>query len=95
LDDIVIVTSTFEEHLEWLKRILDKIFAYGLRTVNPENPEKFEFCYSQVYLGFIVQRDGLIVGPEKAWLILKYFAPRNLKLRKFLSMSFWYHRFIP
>ncbi|XP_039310315.1 uncharacterized protein K02A2.6-like [Solenopsis invicta] len=34
LDDIVVVTSTFEEHLEWLQRVLDKIAAAGL-TINP------------------------------------------------------------
>jgi len=42
LDDIVIVTPTFEEHLEWLKRVLNKLFAAGLivrilRSVNSEN----------------------------------------------------------
>ena len=42
LDDIVIVSSTFEEHLEWLKRVLNKLFAADLivrilRSVNSEN----------------------------------------------------------
>jgi len=87
LDDIVIVTSTFEEHLEWLDRVLNKISAAGFTI----NSEKCEFCRSQVrYLGFIiVQRGGLTVDPEKIKPILKYPVPRNLKqLRRFLGMSY-------
>ncbi|XP_029178038.1 uncharacterized protein LOC114945866 [Nylanderia fulva] len=46
--DIVIVTPTFKEHLEWLDRVLQKILAAGLTI----NPEKCEFCRAQVkYLG--------------------------------------------
>lgn len=93
LDDIVIVTPTFEEHLEWVGRVLDKIFAAGLTI----NPEKCEFCRSQVrYLGFIVRREGLMVDPDKVQPILDYPAPRNIKqLRRLLGMASWYRRFIP
>jgi len=93
LDDIVVVTSTFEEHLEWLDRVLSRISAAELTI----NPEKCEFCRSQVrYLGFIVQRDGLTVDSDKVKPILEYPAPRNLKqLRRFLGMSSWYRRFVP
>ena len=49
LEDIIIVSKTYEEHLEWLKFVLDKMVAVGLKV----NPEKCEFCCSRVtYLGF-------------------------------------------
>lgn len=58
----MIVTPTFEEHLEWLGRVLDKIFAAGLTI----NPEKCEFCHLQMrYLGFIMQQEELTVDPGK------------------------------
>jgi len=93
LNDIVIVIPTFEEHMVWFKKVLDKITSAGLIM----NPNKCEFCRSQVrYLGFIVQGDGLTVDPEKTRPILEYPAPRNIKqLRRFLRMSSWYRRFIP
>ncbi|KMQ83753.1 reverse ribonuclease integrase, partial [Lasius niger] len=93
LDDIVVVTSTFEEHLQWLKRVLDRIRDAGLTI----NPEKSKFCRSQVkYLGFLVQQDGLSVDPEKTTSIVEYPAPRNIKqLRRFIGMASWYRRFIP
>lgn len=69
LDDIVVVTATFEEHLQWLERVLRKIAAVGLTV----NPEKCEFCKLQVrYLGFLVQKEGLTVNPEKVRPILEY-----------------------
>lgn len=93
LDDIVIVTPIFEEHLERLERVLSKIFAAGLTI----NPDKCEFCRSQVkYLGFIVQKERLTVDSDKVQPILEYPDPRNIKqLRRFLGMSSWYRKFIP
>ncbi|KMQ92133.1 reverse ribonuclease integrase [Lasius niger] len=93
LDDIVVVTSTFEEHLQWLKRVLDRIREAELTI----NPEKSKFCRSQVrYLGFLVQQDGLSVDPEKTMSIVEYPPPRNIKqLRRFIGMASWYRRFIP
>jgi len=88
LDDIVVATPSFEDHLVWLSKVLDKISAAGLTI----NPEKCEFCRSQVkYLGFIVQRDGLVTDPDKTRPVVDYPTPRNIKqLRRFLGMSSWY-----
>ena len=85
LDDIVIATPTFEEHITWLNRVMDRITSAGLTI----NPDKCEFCRAQVrYLGFVVQRDGLAVDPDKTRPILDYPPPRNVKqLRRFLGMS--------
>ena len=56
LDDIIIVTKTFEEHLEWLSKVLNKIKVAGLEI----NKDKCEFCCTQVhYLGFLVNENGL------------------------------------
>src|SRR5436190_161936 len=93
LDDIVIVTQTFEEHLQWLKRVLTRIREAGLTI----NPEKSKFCRSQVkYLGFLVQQEGLKVDPDKTAPIVEYPSPKNIKqLRRFIGMASWYRRFIP
>lgn len=82
LDDIVVVT--FETHIEWLKRVLDRI-----RTGLTINPEKSKFCHSQVkYLGFLAQKEGLKVDPDKTFSILNYPPPRNIRqLRRFIGMA--------
>ena len=93
LDDIIIVTKTFDEHLQWLSKVLNKIKVAGLEI----NRKKCEFCCSQVhYLGFLVNENGLQTDPDKIDPILKYPVPRNIKdLRRFLGLASWYRRFIP
>jgi len=93
LDDIVVVTRTFEKHLVWLKRVLDRIGEAGLTI----NPEKSKFCRLQVkYLGFLIQQEGLKVDPDKTASIVGYPPLKNIKqLRRFIGMASWYRRFIP
>lgn len=93
LDDIITATPTFKEHLLWLEKVLVKISVTGLMI----NPEKCEFCKSHVkYFGFIVQKEGLTVDPDKTQPVLEFPIPRNIKqLRRFLGMASWYRRFIP
>ena len=93
LDDIIIVTETFEEHLYWLSKVVRKIRDANLKI----NAGKCEFCCSQVrYLGFLVNESGLQVDPEKTAPILEYLTPRSVKeLRRFLGIASWYRRFIP
>ena len=76
MDDIIVVTKAFKEHLKWLEAVLDKITQANLTV----NPEKCEFCRSEVkYLGYVLNRDGLSVHPEKTEPILSYPAPKNIK----------------
>ncbi|XP_053593878.1 uncharacterized protein LOC128667533 [Microplitis demolitor] len=93
LDDIIIVTETYEEHLIWLQKVLEKLQQAGLTI----NREKSEFCCSEVHdLGFIVNSEGLQIDLEKTSAVREFPAPRNIKqLRKFLRMASWYRRFIP
>ena len=93
LDDIIIVTETFEEHKRCLRMVLERLAAAGLTL----NAAKYVFCKSEVaYLGFLVNREGTRPNPAKIEPIKNYPVPRNLKaLRRFLGTSSWYRRFIP
>ena len=92
LDDVIIVTETFEEHLRWLRHVLKRIADAGLTI----NREKSEFCRSEVkYLGVLVNRDGFRPDPDKIAPIMDYPVPKNLKqLRRFLGMASWYRKFL-
>ena len=81
LDDIIVVTETFEENVKWLELVLKKIVDAGLVVQR----KKCEFCCDKVtYLGFILDRDGLRPDPERIAPILKYPTPLNIRdLRKF------------
>ncbi|XP_023245709.1 uncharacterized protein LOC111643000 [Copidosoma floridanum] len=93
LDDIIIVTETFEEHLKWLEHVPKRVREARLT----HNRGKSEFCQPEVkYLGVLVNRDGLRPDPAKLKPITAFPAPKNLKqLRRFLGMVSWYRKFLP
>lgn len=93
LDDIIIVTKTFDEHLHWLGKVLDKLNGAGLVI----NQKKSKFCCPQVkYLGFVVDSNGLRIDSDKTAAVLEFPVPKTVKqLRRFLGMASWYRRFIP
>ena len=92
LGDIIVVSSTYEEHLLWLKFVLDWLVAAGLRI----NREKCEFCCSsENYLGFLLEEEGLRPDPEKVAPMMEYPGPKNIKdSRRFLGIMGLYSRFI-
>ncbi|KAL7293051.1 hypothetical protein TKK_0013495 [Trichogramma kaykai] len=92
LDDIIIVTDTFQAHLEWVRDVLSRLMSVGLEI----NPDKCEFCCERVkYLGYVLDRHGLRVDPDKVKPIVEYPRPENVKeLRRFLGIVGWYARFI-
>ena len=92
LDDVLIVGSTFEEHLQNLKEVLEAIKVAGLKL----KPSKCFFAKRSVkYLGFIVSNEGLSPDPEKLKAIEDYPQPRDLtELRRFIGLASYYRRFV-
>lgn len=92
LDDIIVVTASFEKHVEVLAEILKRIRAAKLTL----NQEKCKFCRPELkYLGYVVSADGLRVDPEKIQAIVDIPVPRTQKeVRQFTGMASWYRRFI-
>lgn len=93
LDDIIIVTSTFQKHIEILNEVFKRIKEAKLTL----NREKCQFCRSELrYLGYVVSERGLQVDPDKVKSILDMPIPRNQKeVRQFHGTASWYRRFIP
>lgn len=93
VDDVIIVSNNFEQHLSLLTRVLEKLRMAKLTI----NFKKSQFFRTQLkYLGYIVDSNGLQVDPEKVESISNYPTPTNRKeVRRFLGTASWYRRFIP
>lgn len=93
MDDIIIASSTFYEHLDTLTKVYVRLKAAGLVV----NLEKCEFCRSSLrYLGFLVDKDGLRTDPAKVEAIVTFSTPSTpTEVKRFLGMASWYRRFIP
>lgn len=92
LDDIIVFSSTLEEHEVRLMKVLTRLREFGLKL----SPEKCMFFQTSVkYLGHIVSQDGVGTDPGKVEALKKWPRPQDLKqLRSFLGFSGYYRRFI-
>ena len=91
LDDILIFSATWEEHLRTIKKVLIALRKAGLKL----QPTKCEFVKQNVeYLGHIIDANGIHPDPKKVSAILRYPSPTNDKqLRAFLGFINYYRRF--
>lgn len=92
LDDIIVTSISFDDHLKHLKLVCDRLKKAGL-TINFEKCSFFR--KSLKYLGFIIDGDGLRTDPDKVSSMVNYPRPRNTtEIKRFVGMCSWYRRFI-
>ena len=93
IDDILIFSKTFEEHLTHLEEVFNRLRQAGLHL----KLKKCTFAQPKVeYLGHVVTTNGIEVDPKKVESVKGFPQPTNLKtLRSFLGLASYYRRFIP
>jgi len=92
LDDILIYSKTYEEHLEHIKLVLAKLREAKLYA----KMSKCEFFKEEVkFLGHIVSREGVKVDPEKVRVMEKWPPPRTVSdVRSFLGLTNYFRKFV-
>ena len=92
LDDIIITSTTFEDHIKHLQQVFNRLREFNLRI----NLEKCTFCVSELkYLGHVVCEQGIKTDPEKTRAIREMPRPTNIKgVRQFIGLCSWYRNFI-
>jgi hypothetical protein len=92
VDDLLVHSSTFADHLIHLDTVLRKLTAAGFTI----NATKCQFCKSEIkFLGHIVSDRTVKPDKERIEAILKYPAPKNQRqLRKFLGVCNFHQQFI-
>lgn len=92
LDDIIILSTSLEQHMTDLEKVFIKLIEYNLRA----NRRKSNFCCQKVkYLGHIIGNNGIMTDPDKIAAIKNREPPNNVKqLMSFLQTCSWYRRFI-
>jgi hypothetical protein len=101
LDDIIVYSRTYEEHLESLDKVLAALAAAGLTT----RTDKCVWCSDRVrFLGHVVSGAGITPQEDKCKAIVDYPSPNAAAggdaakisaLRCFLGMVGYYRRYIP
>jgi transposase InsO family protein len=92
LDDILVFSATFEDHLKHLEGVFTRLRSAGLTI----KPAKCQFLMDRlVYLGHCVSPEGVSVDPRKVAVIKELPTPSDVTpLRQFLGMTSYYRRFV-
>lgn len=93
LDDIIVFSNSFEDHIEHIAKVLVRLKEAGLKL----KPSKCQFLKPEVkYLGHIISREGVRPDPGKVQCVKEFPRPRNGKeVRQFLGLVGYYRRHIP
>lgn len=93
MDDIVVCSDKFTDHIRILREIARRLREAGLSI----SKTKSHFCRKQTkFLGYLISTEGIHADPARIDPILKLAQPRNLKaVRSLIGAANWYRRFIP
>ena len=93
IDDIVVFSKSYEEHIRHLDKVLEAIERAGITL----SPNKCHLFYGSILLlGHKVSRLGLSTHAEKVKAILELERPKKLsQLQTFLGMVVYFSAFIP
>jgi hypothetical protein len=92
LDDIIVFGATFEQTLERLMHVFDRLHQAGLKL----KPTKCTLFAGEVnFLGHVISKDGVRTQSSKIEAVQEWPVPRNAKdVRSFLGLAGYYRRFI-
>ena len=90
VDDIIVFSDTWEEHMEHHRKVFARLRRVGLKL----HPGKCRFA--RAYLGHMVTSEGIGPNSEKVEAVQKFPVPTAVKgVRQFLELASYYRRFIP
>lgn len=92
MDDILILSKTFEEHLQHLDKVFSVLQSEGLSV----KLKKCQFFQDELkFLGHVISPDGIKPDPDKIKTVDEYPLPQTqTELKGFLGLTNYFRRFI-
>jgi hypothetical protein len=84
LDDLVIYSESYDQHLEHVRIVLDRLRSAGLTV----KPEKVTFATQEIsFLGHVVSSTGVHIDPERTRAIRDF--PLHVTQKGLVGLSEW------
>ena len=92
LDDIIVLGKTFQDHLQRLSQVFQRLSDAKLKL----KMQKCSYCRELVqFLGHIVSANGLAAYPAKIQRVVDWPIPTTKReVQQFLGLVSYYRRFI-
>jgi hypothetical protein len=93
MDDVIVFSSSWEEHMKNLRMVLDRLASANLTV----KLSKCQFARKEVnWLGYVVSEGGITPDPTKVDRVLAFARPTSLAdVRTFLGLAGVFRKFIP
>ena len=93
IDDILVFSSTLEQHVQHLELVVNRLLKFGLKL----RPNKCHFIRQEVhYLGFVLTPFGLKTSEEHVRAVTEFSVPKDVRgVRQCIGLASYYRRFIP
>lgn len=93
VDDILIFSENFDQHLEHLSQVFERLDKFNLRL----QPKKCHFAVKRLkFLGHFISKNGVEVDPEKTTAVSEFPIPKTqTNVKSFLGMANYYRKFVP
>lgn len=92
LDDIIVMSLNFDEHIERLEEVFRRLAEAGLKM----KPSKCELIKAEVlFLGHVVTQDGIKPNPKIVEAVSSWKEPVNVKeIQSFVGLCSYYRQYI-
>ena len=92
IDDVLVCSQTFDDHLAHLQQVFDRLRSANLRL----NAKKCVLLKDEVhYLGHVVSQAGIYPSSSNVTKVKDYPTPADVsQVRQFLGLASYYRRFI-
>ncbi|CAF4940559.1 unnamed protein product, partial [Rotaria socialis] len=92
IDDVVIFSPTFEQHIVDLEKVFQALQSANLTL----KASKCQFCRREMrYLGHIITQNGIKPDPDLIKSVTNFPQPKKIKdVQSFLGLTGYYRRFI-
>ncbi len=93
IDDLIIKGTSFEQHLQTVRDMLQKLSDAGLMV----SLAKSHFLRATVnYLGYLVSSKGLLPGERKVKVVRMFPTPTSVKqVQGFVGLCSFFRKFVP